>query len=335
MDFLHEWTGSSTAVVVLVPWAVLLGMLTYYFFFKRVRKMDRQPLAPMVTFFSALTDGASAGFDQQLLRMFHPALLKEGQVERGVVRAMVRCLCAQFGPVVDIPRDTVVMRRDGLQVNCAALVNFTRCRGVKCQLSWVDRIGSVVPRAPGPRLPAVIDGVRLVPLHSFHVTRFHVEPKRRDEAYNVLEYLDLEDFEPFAERFVERLFLRPPRAAVEMMVPPLRDRHAGEEALLKLQDSVAAAVAACGGLRDKDVDAVLVEKKMCWSEGTGEEGEGKVLNGVEMTFQVAGNTRDARVIVGFTLVSLSCRVTRYEVVLCPDQRLNLVVDKETQEATAV
>lgn len=66
---------------------------------------------------------------------------------------------------------------------------------------------------------------------------------------DILNYIQVEDFEPMAEQFVERLLLdRPPAAAVDMMVSELQQRHRDEAKLTALQNSVQAVLRACGGL---------------------------------------------------------------------------------------
>lgn len=332
---------TSAAITLLIPWSLLVAYGLYYWFFKRPCSMSRAAMGPFVTFYTLLTDGATAGYDKPLMRLFHPGMLKDGAVERGVLRAMTRCLCDRFGKVVAIPRDTVCLKRDGMQANCVALVDFERVKGVTCQLSWVTRLPSVraserlaqntttstsnTSTSPLERLAAV-DGIGMVPLHTFHVTSFHIEPHTHD-ALDVLQYLQLDDFEHFAEKFVSAIFAQPPRAAIEAMVPALRKRYAADEGN-QLQCNVQMVVRAAGGMRE--VDAVVSDRRVLRSEANP-----KAIDGIEMTYWVRGAIRHMEVYLRMTFVGMRCYVTRYELRIRPDERTQVVVDRDSGETTVV
>ncbi|KAH9599433.1 hypothetical protein LSM04_001105 [Trypanosoma melophagium] len=205
-----------------LPWLFLVLYVIYYYYFKRPREFSTTAIAPFLLFMDYLTDGATAGYDKPLMNLFHPELLGN-YVERGLVRAMVRCLCKRVGKVVHIPRDTAMTKSRGNNVNFIALVDFQYAKQVKCRMSWIWRqTRNTIHTRNGP-------------VRAFYVTGFRVEPVGGKE-FDVVEFLCTDDFVPFAESFVEKLFERPPKAAVEMMVPALQERYVND--LDKLQRSI-------------------------------------------------------------------------------------------------
>ncbi|RNF12656.1 hypothetical protein TraAM80_00200 [Trypanosoma rangeli] len=330
----------------------MLLLYYLYYVFKRPREVAASTIAPFLIFMNHLTDGATAGYDKPLMSLFHPELLKD--VERGLIRAMARCLCKHFGKVVHVPRDTAMLRSRDDDVSFVALVDFQHVRQVKCRMSW---------RWCPPK--GVYFAMPVAQRH-FQVTGFHVEPQSMVQ-FDVLEFLHTEDFVPFAGSFVEKLFERPPKAAVMMMAPPLQERYLAE--LEKLQNSIQRV---CGSAPESrpDVNARLVSETILRdpassgpscanlgsdsaSKGAGEAAEDvrgekgntceaaemptkRAVRGIEMHFVVGGvGLREVEVTVVLSFSGLRCHVIRYEVRAQPDTRTHILLDQDTGEKTFV
>lgn len=351
-DLANNWSPTSTAVAVLVPWSVVVCFALYYWFFKRPVKAARTALGPFLTFYTLLTDGATAGFDARLMSVFHPLLFRDGNVEKGLLRAMARCLTGTFGPVVRVPRETVALKRDSMQVNCIALVDFERKKQVTCQLSWVRRTASVksvearekqgaVPVGRAFTADEVVDGIGMAPLGTFHVTSFHIEQRGQAgklRQLDVLKYLRVEEFEYFGGMFVERFFQRRPVAAVAMMHPALQEKHLADKAAA-LEESIQKVVRSCGGLGSKgrvtnEVDATLTEEKIVQVDTT-TSGAATSINGIDMTFRICCVSRDLELEIRFTFVGMRCYVIKYELRILPDEQRQVIVDRDTGETTVV
>lgn len=359
----------ATLLLLAAPWIAMAGYGLVYGIFQRPGEMKAMALSPFMTFFFFLTDPATPGFDQRLMRMFHPSLLQEkgdgGSVQRGLIRAMSRCLIDQFGPIQNIPRDTVVIKKDGVDVNCMALVDFAKVKQVRCQLSWKKR-SSVVKKykAATGRYPerkgkeaTVINGIGMAFPYTFQVTSFHVDPKKGDE-FNILKYIDLNDFDDFGTLFVDRLFQHPPLEAVEMMVEPLQEKYAGEKVDV-LQSNVQKVVEACGGLAspldDLDIDqtsckAVYTkvdeadqaaaepipgEPTQTGSAAKAKEATPRAIDGVDMEYRVKGKTRNVEVYLRLTFAGLRAMVARYELRLLADERAQVIVDHDSGNTAVV
>lgn len=358
-DLANNWSLASASVAVLVPWSLVLGYVLYYWFFKRPAKLERAALGPFLTFYTLLTNGATPGFDKQLMSVFHPAVFKDGNVEKGLLRAMARCLTSTFGPVECVPRETVVLKRDGLTVNCVALVDFSKRKQVACHLSWIRRVVSVKSLQtqereglvlPGRRFSPeeVVDGIGMAPLGSFHVTGFHVE-QRGANTLDVAKYIKPEEFEAFSESFVERLFERPPTRAAQMMLPALQEKHL-QDGAKALEESIQRAVRAAGGLyrsgstAGEGIDATLTDETLVKSankdraaptDESSPSSSRSSVDAIDMTFHVRGVCRDLEVQLRFTVVGLRCFVAFYEVRLLPDHHTQVVVDRDTGTTTIV
>ncbi|KEG13260.1 hypothetical protein DQ04_01121150 [Trypanosoma grayi] len=321
-EFLHGATSvPGTLACVVMPWVLLLLYLAYYYY-RRPRELSASAVAPFVLFMDYLTDGATAGYDKPLMSLFHPELLGN-VVERGLVRAMVRCLCKRLGKVTHIPRDTAMIKSKGNQVNFVALVDFQCAKQVKCRMSWVW--------CPPKELLHTKTGF----MRRFYVTGFRVEPQQ-GEDFDVLEFLRTEDFVPYAERFVEGLFERPPRAAVGMMIPALQKRYVDD--LEKLQQSIqhVSGAAPDGAV---EVNATLMSEEIVRAPASAEPAAGAedgAMQGIEMRFLVSGvGRREVEVTVSLVFAELRCFVNRYEVRARPDTRVQVVLDHDTGEKTIV
>ncbi|KPA79725.1 hypothetical protein ABB37_05486 [Leptomonas pyrrhocoris] len=349
------------------PWVAMAIYGLRYGIFQRPGEMKAMALSPFLTFFFFLTDPATPGFDQRLMRMFHPSLLQEGSdggsVQRGLIRAMSRCLIDNFGPVTHIPRDTVVLKKDDQHVNCIALVDFEKAKQVRCQLSWKPRPGIVKRyKAATGRYPerkgkeaTTINGIRMAFPHTFQVTSFHVDPKKGEE-FNILQYVILSDFDDFGALFVERLFQRPPTAAAVMMVPPLQHRYDAEN-IAVLQRNVQTVVDACGGLASP-VDDVDVDQTSCRAVYSTAEAQAqpsvaeplpgepksvtsknevarRAMDGIDMEYLVKGKTRNMEVYLRLTFSGLRAMVARYELRLLADERAQVIVDHDSGNTAVV
>ncbi|KAG5502941.1 hypothetical protein JKF63_04714 [Porcisia hertigi] len=359
---LKPWFAGGIIAFVAFPWIMMVLYGLYFGIFLRPKEQAAMALSPLLTFLYFLTDEATPGFDQRLMRLFHPSLLEGendgGSVQRGLIRAMSRCLIDKFGKVTNIPRDTVVLKREGNDVNCIALVDFERAKQVRCQLSWKRRPGVVKRyRQVKGQYPArsekesfVLNGIGIALPYTFQVTGFHIDPAKGDE-FNVLKYINLVDFDDFGELFVRRLFQRPPAAAVSMMIQPLREKYSSDEAQLTLQGSVQKVVDACGGFASS-LDSLDVDQMSCkaiyapQSEGAAplpgepktageDDRKAPVISGVDMQYQLKGTTRNVEVYLRLTFSGLKALVTRYEVRLLPDERTQVLVDRDTGTSTIV
>ena len=369
----EDYVGRSLPYAVLgvilflaAPWIAMAIYGLIYGIFQRPGEMEAMALSPFLTFFFYLTDPATPGFDRRLMQMFHPSLLQEkndgGSVQRGLIRAMSRCLIDNFGAVTNIQRDTVVIRKDGNNVNCMALVDFEKAKQVRCQLSWKRRPNVVKKyKAATGRYPVrtskdatKINGIGIAFPYTFQVTSFHVDPKKGDE-FNILKYVILSDFDDFGTLFVHRLFQHPPVDAVEMMVGPLREKYAGEKVDV-LQRNVQTVVDACGGLAspldDRDIDQTSC-KAVYTNKATETEQEAvkteplpgepksataatkkakdnalRAIDGVDMEYLVEGKTRNIEVYIRLTFSGLRAMVARYELRLLADERAQVIVDHD-------
>lgn len=359
---LMPWFAGGIISFVAFPWVMMVLYGLYFGIFLRPKEQATMSLSPLLTFLYFLTDEATPGFDQRLMRLFHPSLLEEekdgGSVQRGLIRAMSRCLIDKFGKVTNIPRDTVVLKREGNDVNCMALVDFEKVKQARCQLSWRRRPGVVKRyREKTGRYPPrsekesfVLNGIGIAFPYTFQVTSFHIDPKKGDE-FNILQYVRLVDFDDFGELFVRRLFEKPPRAAVSMMVQPLKEKYSSDEALATLQNSVQKVVDACGGLVSS-LDSLTVDQtsyKAIYApvpeEAAPLPGEPKIPNeddrkapaidGVDMEYLVEGTTRNVEAYLRLTFSGLKALVTRYELRLLPDELAQVVVDHDTGESIIV
>ncbi|ORC89607.1 uncharacterized protein TM35_000111410 [Trypanosoma theileri] len=347
-----------TLFSITLPWFFLVLYVVYYYI-KRPREFSTTAIAPFLLFMDYLTDGATAGYDKPLMNLFHPELIGN-YVDRGLLRAMVRCLCKRVGKVVHIPRDTAMMKSRGNNVNFIALVDFQYAKQVKCRISWTWRpTGNMLHTKNGPIRP-------------FYVTGFRVEPAGGKE-FDVVEFLRTDDFVPFAESFVERLFERPPKAAVEMMVPALQERYvndldklqrsiqhvcgttektAGEpnitlvgESILRASTSAntAAAAETDGNNRgegntaeDTNTNTNTSSSSTKANTPSGGDAKGSAIQGIEFRFFVNGiSQREMEVTVAVVFAGLRCYVNRYEVRALPDTRTQVVLDHDTGEKTIV
>ncbi|EPY28753.1 hypothetical protein STCU_04898 [Strigomonas culicis] len=252
---------------------------------------------------------------------------------------MARCLCARLGAIAAMSEEVVLQKQSGLRVNCEALVDFERAKAVRCQLAWVARLPSVAKSA------AVSDAALWQRVEAgpplFHVTSFHIAPQAPD-VFDVLQYVDLEDFEPFVEEFVLHLVLcRPLAAAVAVMHESLRAHYAEAAAQAELEQKMRRAVQVCGGLRDPTGDATLKEKRVvrraaaAATEGGGAEGKTSEVEAIEMVYVLEGRTRNLEVEVRVIFAGLQCYVIRYNVTLQADTRTQVVLDGETGGTTLV
>ncbi|GET89311.1 hypothetical protein, conserved [Leishmania tarentolae] len=356
------WFAGGVIAFVALPWVLIVLYWLYFGIFLRPKEQAAMSLSPLLTFLYFLTDEATPGFDQRLMRLFHPTLLEEdkdgGSVQRGLIRAMSRCLIDKFGKVTNIPRDTVVLKREGNNVNCMALVDFEKVKQVRCQLSWKRRPGVVKRyREKTGRYPPrsekesfVLNGIGIAFPYTFQVTSFHIDPKKGDE-FNILKYVRLVDFDDFGELFVRRLFEKPPQAAVSMMVQPLKEKYSSDEALATLQGSVQKVIDACGGLA-YSLDSLTVDQtsyKAIYAvvpEGAAplpgqpqianeDDWKSPAIDGVDMEYLVQGATRNIEVYLRLTFSGLKALVTRYELRLLPDELAQVVVDHDTGESIIV
>ncbi|KPI89992.1 hypothetical protein ABL78_0852 [Leptomonas seymouri] len=360
---LLPFTVIGVVLFLTAPWIAMAVYGLIYGIFQRPGEMKAMALSPFFTFFFFLTDPATPGFDQRLMRMFHPSLLQEendgGSVQRGLIRAMSRCLIDNFGPITDIPRDTVVIKKDGNNVNCMALVDFEKAKQVRCQLSWKRRPGIVkkykektgrYPERKGKEA-ATINGISIAFPHTFHVTSFHVDPKKGDE-FNVLKYVLLCDFDDFGTLFVNRLFQRPPTDAVKMMVEPLQEKYSRENEGV-LQRNVQTVVDACGGLAspldDLDIDqtsckavyskleeALASEPLPGGPKSVGKEDTSRrAIDGIDMEYLVKGKTRNIEAYIRLTFSGLRAMVARYELRLLPDAHTQIIVDHDSGSTAVI
>ncbi|AAZ10247.1 uncharacterized protein TEOVI_000223400 [Trypanosoma equiperdum] len=321
--------SSSTLGVIIVsvvPWFVVLLYYLYYRI-KRIGEVPPEVVAPLAHFLEVLTDGATAGYDKELMNLFHPELLTV-RVERGVVRAMVRWVCDRLGKVTNIMRDAVLVKDDGDEAHIIALVDFEKVQQVKCRMSWKWR--HTTGAAPRNQSSAKTEVSK-----RFFVTAFRFEPHTEVKS-DVLQFLKTDDFIPFAEKFVERLFERPPKTAVEMMVPSLKDKYISN--LDKLQGDVRGV---CGPLLGGSVDvncslidATVLRGPLSTAKEEGQTEEG--VRGIEMSFFVSGvGCRNVNVNLLLVFADLRCYVGRYEVRVVPDTRTQVIVDRDTGEKTFI
>ncbi|CCD16053.1 unnamed protein product [Trypanosoma congolense IL3000] len=335
MSILNEFVGllfdvsspAGTIFVFVFPW---FGVLLYYLFFltKRVKEVPAAVVEPLTHFLDLLTEGASSGYDKRLMNLFHPDLLAAA-VHRGVVRAMARCVCTKLGKPVNIPRDTVLVNYDGENNHIIALVDFEKEQQVKCRMTWRDCAGSKdKPPQRGPLSAEV--------RQQFHVMAFRIEPHKKINFFTE-KFLCAEDFIPFAEKFVEQLFDRPPVAAVEMMHPSLREKHI--DSIDKLQRDIQLT---CGASADDPVNVnhTLVSAKLMCRPASNDDGASQTeeasVGGIEMIFRVSGvGRRDVDVNLFLTFSGLQCTVACYRVAAVPDTRTQVIVDCETGEKTFI
>lgn len=351
-----QWTTGSVVIVLAAPWIGMALYGLYFGIFLRPKVLEAHSLSPLLTFLFFLTDGATPGYDQRLMQLFHPDLFKEGGggVQRGLIRAMSRCLLEAFGKPVHIARNTVVIKRNGLQSNCMALVDFERAKGVRCQLSWERRPGALkkyrfnnghYPKREGKEA-FTVNGISIAFPHTFWVTAFHVDPKP-DDAFDVLAYVDVKDFDGFGELFVGRLLQAPPADAVGMMVESLQQKYAGEK-VKKLEDAVQSVVTACGGLVERLADLTVTQmscKAVYTSPATAddlsaaqripgervdllEEKKPKAIDGVDMEYLIRCHNRNMVAVLRVTFSGIKAAICRYELQALPDERIQVVMDQD-------
>ncbi|EPY29161.1 hypothetical protein AGDE_10095 [Angomonas deanei] len=262
----QNWTPSSTILTVVLPYVFALLWALYYFLFKRSKKFSREELAPFLTFYDQLTKGATAGFDKEFLRLFHPGFFhtKEREMrDTGLLRAIARGVQDCYGPVKHIDEHVVVHKQSGLSFNCAVLVDFQKVRRVQCQLSWVVRLPSVMKSAQKGSKELhelMISGIRRAPVGSFHVTGFKIVPPKQHEI-DFLKYIEIDDFISLGELFVEKLLTKQD-TLVDFFVPSLADKYKDAAQRDDLWGGVTRTLAACGGLKESDMDPIFAIAKL-------------------------------------------------------------------------
>lgn len=367
-DNVLEKVTLRAALFVAVPW-ICLGLFAAYHFFRQLRaRRHATPaiLHPICHFYSLLTSGATAGYDKEIFQLFHPSLM--GKADKGLIRGMMRYMHYLVGPLVEVPPETVVVKQDGLQVNTMSLIHFEKQRNVRCQLHWIMR-------------PALARGdfQRLGEAMPFHVMSFHVDVppnlKRNPrgglpsvpegEELTVMDFIDLNDFLPVGEKFVQGL-LRPDFSEdfVQLLVQPLSESYQKEMTKQeKLKDSIQATIQAAGRFKGNDPDIQLMTSHFLYepeaddlSSKAEEDTEltkvrqrnsssaelvdnsrskrktgvrTKAIRGFAQVFLVPCNCRDIEVEIHLTLVDSSCRVFNFEVRLLPDHRKQILLDKDT------
>lgn len=355
-SLLEDETTQRGVVLVVVPWLVLLLYAAYHYLFGFGAKKSNAAettIQPFIHFFSTFTSGSTAGYDKDVFELLHPSLLQK--VDKGIVRAMMRYLHSTLGPCSSVPKETVLVRQDGLQLNAVALVNFEKARNVKCQLHWVIR-------------PSVAQGERNFDGSvRFHVMSFHVDvPPSKGDALTVVNFLQLDDFVSVGEQFVAGLFDSARRQEmVQLMLPSMRSAYEGEDnaKLAGLAMSMQKTLQAAGQLKGGEFDCTLVEAsfirggrdKAGAEQGASGSAQGPVimdqskanaevsksaplpscssadgeLKGFSQTFYVPCNNRDIEVELRLTLVELSCYVFNFQVRLLPEKRQQVVIDRDT------
>ncbi|CCW70998.1 unnamed protein product [Phytomonas sp. Hart1] len=342
IENLYKWYSlnellnlKSFISIVLAYFIPLFFGLLFGIFRLRRRRMcetDCVRIAPLILFFSLLTDGANLN-NEKLMNLLHPTLLEEGIVERGILQAVARCLHDKFGKLVGLSDMAIRISRSGRQTNCEGFIDFEYTKQVWCKLSWVWRpTHSKGPKRKPREEPGAtgssVNGIDSAFLDAFYVTAFYVNPKEED-CLDVEKYVNLDNFNPFAERFVKRIFEKPPTEAMMMMMPALQKTHF-ENDVNKLQEEIQHVVSNCGGLpHDGEltnrVDVTLIERKTITSmpkirntesverDTSAMEDSMAILKSIEILYLVGGGMCDIEVSVRFNFYGLHCVVTQYEV----------------------
>jgi hypothetical protein len=304
-DFL---SSPSVFIVFFLSWAV---PIVIYALYRRRGLRERARSVPLGIFLRELTSGSTAGFDRRFLGMFHPAVFK--RVEKGVIRAMSRCVTAKYGRFVAVDDDSVELRVRSGTTSAVAKVNFERAEGVLCQAAWVLREGD-------PHLRFQIVGFNVAPL--------------RPEDFDVLSYIVPEEFAPFGQRFISALLSQDISTAIRMMVPSLQEKYKDEESRRSLGAEVTKVLRACGGMRhDSDVDTTMVDGRLVRVGGS----EKARASGVELEFAVLGKIRDMRVAFKVVFVDLQCFVIKYQIVVQAPANApkHVIYDQNTAESIVI
>ncbi|CCW64331.1 unnamed protein product [Phytomonas sp. EM1] len=324
---------TSFALACLIPLCISLLLGICRLRRGRVCETDRVRIAPLLMFFSLLTDSANADNEKLLVSLLHPSLLEEGMVEPGVLQATARCLCDKFGKLVSISNATIRVARSGRQTNCEGLVDFEHVKQVWCHLSWVwrpiqTRQWKDKSREESGTSRFSASGINLDILNAFYVTDFHVELKKGD-CLNLEKYVNPDDFQSFAKSFVKRIFEKPPTDAVGMMMPTLQKAYLKNN-VNNLQEEIQQVLNICGGLAHgvestNWMDAILVERKTVSSmpkvrvdgdvgeDTSTKENRMATAGSIEVLCQIGGGTHDIEVSMCITFYGLHCVVTQYEV----------------------
>lgn len=258
----------------------------------------RKKARPLAVFLAELTAGASSGFDNKFFSMLHNSLFKK--VERGIVRAMARCVTARYGKFLSLDMSTIVVEERGSVVNAKGIAHFEHVKNVPVRAGWLLNTQGV-----------------------WRVVGFDVSPVS-SEAFDVFSYVTASDFSSFGEKFVCALFARLPTDAVSMMHSSLQEKYRDEDAISKLASDIAKVMRACGGLRNPtEVDITMVDARVV---RTGDDA-GCRTNGVELEFAVLGAHRDLKVSCKVVL-GMECKVIRYHVEAQQPHTRHAIIDEK-------
>lgn len=283
-------------VVFVVCWMLPIA---YWLLRKRRLVAYRRKARPLALFLAELTAGSSTGYDKKFFALLHNSLFRK--VERGIVRAMARCVTAKYGKFLSLDMSTVVVEEKGSVVSAKGKANFQHAQNVPVRAGWVLNNEGL-----------------------WRVVGFDVSPIS-SEPFDVFSYVTAADFAPFGEKFVCSLFARLPTDAIAMMQSTLQEKYKDEAAVSKLASDIGKVLRACGGLRNPtEVDLTLVDSS---TVRTGDE-PGCKINGVRLEFAVLGAQRDLKVSCKIVFVGLQCRVIRYHVEAQEPHTKPVIVDAD-------
>lgn len=315
---LDEWMRVAAKPHVVVAAAVVAAAMVLFFAARRFRRADKElgrVLKIAGAIFTELTAGHSPGHDKKLFLMLHKKLVAGS--ERGLIRAMAKCMHHECGAFVEFAKDSVSVTegttKSGERVfTVSGKATFAKLSGAHASTSWV------------------------VEDHRPYFVTFTVEPPAGAPSFDVLKFVDPNEFEHFTEEFLFSLFKKEPTHALSAMCDSLRSKYENEAALAK---EVIGVISVAGGLKTKSsADFALVTSSVV-SKSTGatdEQGREVVrASGVELEFRIAGAARDLKATVRLVFVQKRCQVVRYQLQALKSDVQNVIVDQETGEKIVV
>lgn len=346
-----ERTRSQVLLLVVVPWTLLILHSIYHYWMRRPT-VSAERIEPLMRYYQLFAAGSSRGYDRMVFELLHPALLQKA--DRGALRAMMRYVHNTLGPVKGVNLRSCVVKQDGLQVNAVALLAFEKHPAVKCRMLWTLR---PFAQQQGKNFNSPV---------RFHVSAFHIDmsPLLTPSSLRIVDFLDVDDFVSIGEAFVTSVISSADMGgALELMESQLRAQHEanGGERIQAVRAKIVAALCAAGGLRGGELECVLMESEFIRapkaaspaakavsgdhntttsdeesaSEAAVHEEPKGDITGFSQEFHVLGQHRRIAFTLRLTLFDLLCKVFYYQITILPDERTNVVIDKETGEAQCI
>lgn len=292
---------------------------------------------PLQRLLVELAKGASAGHDQALFRCFSPQVLRF--VERGLIRAMARCVVAELGSYESIDGRSVVITRsigkNGERLHTAdAKAKFTKMDDVSVTATWAvapplgSREKSAADAPESSEVAAAASGLAAGrALGDGLILSFQVKPPEGKQL-EVLKYIDPKEFEHFGERFLLSLMTKTPTYAYEHMNDTLKQKYPSEQLVAS---EILKVLRAAGGLKDKnEVASQLTDARLVHHNS--EDGSPTAISGMELEFMILGRTKNIVALIRTNFVAMQCRVSRFTMrTVTTETTQHVVVDGDTNE----